>query len=213
MDSNQTILKLLICSLIIVITQSAFCQKDLKDLAANYYKTALRLENSDSMREATVYYKHVVRFVPKSKIGVSSKTKLDSIWEIEKKLYQEQFIGEWRWIWSGTNWGKEDSPNLCNCVKYWNISKDEIVIIEDDTLIERLSYKIEKEIEKIGSGDFMINIKDGENSWRIRIYQEPLNTYYLSERSKDAKFFMTCRNEGLIPDCVCGCPEERFEKK
>jgi len=76
-----------------------------------------------------------------------------------------------------------------------------------------LTYKVEKDINRIGTGYFLIAINGGEKKWRLRIYNEIENAYFLMERSKDAKLFLSFRDEGLIPNCVCGCLEKRFEKK
>lgn len=180
-----------------------------EDLAIQDFKTAVKLEDSDSLRNALRYYINVAKFDSASELGKFSKAKLDSIGEIEKETFQNELVGTWNWIWSGTNWGTESSPNRCDCQKYWKFDKDEIIVFEDNKEVERLSYRIEKDYFSISSGCFFIDVNQGKNSWQLRIHKEIENAYFLAERSKHAKLFLSLR---LIPNCVCGCPEKRFEK-
>ncbi|KAA3635620.1 MAG: hypothetical protein DWQ02_09605 [Bacteroidetes bacterium] len=219
---RQQNIKLIFLFLAIFNLQTIYSQSELVDeefveyseeLALQDYTKALRLEQAGSLKEALSFYKYVAQFDSTNDIGRISKSKLDSIGTIEKEIFQNQFMGEWKWIWSGTNWGTENSPKKCNCQKYWKVGFNEILVLEDNQVIDKLHYKIEKDINAIGTGYFIININSGKKKWRLRIYREVENAYFLMERSKDAKFFLSFRDEGLIPNCVCGCPEKRFEKR
>lgn len=215
-------LKLVILFFAILNPQLAFSQSELgdeefveysKDLAIQDFKTAVKLEESDSLINAIRYYINVAEFDSTSEIGKFSKSKLDSIWEIEKVIFQSELIGKWNWIWSGTNWGTENSPKKCDCQKHWRFDVNEIILFEDNEEVERISYQIEKNYYSISTGYFFVVVNKSKKKWQLRIYKEIENAYFLAERSKDAKLFLSFRDDGLIPNCVCGCPEKRFEKK
>lgn len=212
-----TILFFTLLNLQIAFSQSNLEGKDFveysKELAIQDFNTAKALENSDSLKNAIRYYKYVAEFDSTSEIGKISISKLDAIWKVEKKIFECQLIGQWNWIWSGTNWGTENSPKKCNCQKYWKFDTKTIIIFEDKKEVERLTYQVEKNYSVIGSGYFFINVDKGENKWRLKIYQEVENAYFLAERNKDAKLFLSFKDEGIIPNCISGCHEKKFEKQ
>lgn len=201
----------------IIFSQSEKVENDSfgysQELAMRDFAMAASLEKSDSLKKAIRYYRYVAKFDSTSEIGRLSMAKLDSVWKMEKSIFQSQLIGKWRWIWSGTNWGTENSPKMCNCQEYLEFGTDEILVIANNGIKERLPYQIEQDMDRLGTDYFILDVNKGEKKWRLRIYQEVENPYYLLERSRDANMFMTFRDEGLIPNCACGCPEKRYEKK
>jgi|GEM_PF-7124995 len=89
---------------------------------------------------------------------------------------------------------------------------DEILIFEGKEEKERFPYQIIKDIDRIGTGYFLIDVNNGDKILQFRIYEKIENYFFLAERSKDDTLFLEYKDEGLIPNCVCGCPEKRFEK-
>ena len=183
-----------------------------KELAKDDFEKAIKFEKSDSLIEAIRCYKRVAKYDSTNRIGKLSKSKLDSVWLIEKEIFSNQILGNWRWIWSGTNWGTEDSPNKCICERIAKFEKDQIVFYENGVEQEKLGYEIIYDLKRIGTGQVLIKIKEGGDVWRLIIYEKIDNSLFLMERNKDSELFLNFRDIGILPRCVCGCPEKRFEK-
>lgn len=176
------------------------------------YTKALRLENADSLDEAIRFYRYVALYSPEPYFSALSKKRLQQIWKDEKLAFQQLLEGKWRWMSSGTNWGVSDSPKICKCSRYIEFKGDSISFYEGNTLTETLPYYINFEIRFIGTDQVMVYIADGRKIWRLSITPEVENAYFLAERSKNAEFFLEMTDVGLLPNCVCGCPEMRFER-
>lgn len=183
-----------------------------EEVVAQDFEKAIELENRGNIKEAVSLYYGIAQFDSTSYRGHYAVAKLDSIWQIKKRLFKERLLGEWRWIWSGTNWGTSDSPRRCDCEEYWSFQDAEIIVTKANEIKEKLVYKIERDFSSIGTSSFVLKINDGEKQWRLRIYSEVENDYYLMERSEKTTFFLAFRDVTLSSGCVCGCPEKRFEK-
>ena len=185
-----------------------------KKQASIDFDYARKLENYDSLDKAIKFYKRVVKFGEISKNREVSENKLDSIRQIERKVFLEKLQGKWRWIWSGTNWGTQDSPKTCNCEKYLKITEKNIELIQNDKKPIILNYEFIDDINLIGSEYFLIKVENNQTKekWKLKIYQQIDNHIYLSERSENSDLFLEFIDITEYRYCVCGCSERRFEK-
>lgn len=209
--------KHLLLVLFAVQLMSAFSQTQKQDtygydalMAANDYKRGLQLEHADSLKEAMRHFRYVAKYRQGTAMGKMAIQKLDTLWEIEKNKFVQQLSGKWRWIWSGSNWGTSDSPKGCQCERYWLFNGNQIEVIEGGDVRETIHFEIVKDLEYMGVLPlYLLKIEGSDEIWRVEMYHETDNAYFLSERSKDAEWFLSLN---LDFNCVCGCAEKRFER-
>lgn len=210
--------QLLFLTLLFIPLIPAFSQDDSatekfeynKLMAAKDFKRGLQLEKADSLKEAMRHFRYVAKYQQGTTLGNMALQKLDTLWEIEKNRFVKQLSGKWRWIWSGSNWGTVDSPKNCQCEQYWLFDTDQIKVMENGSITQTLHFEIIKDLEYMGVLPlFLLKIGGSDEIWRIQVYHDIDNAYFLGERSKDAEWFLSLN---LDFNCVCGCPEKRFEK-
>lgn len=134
---------------------------------------------------------------------------MDSFWVQKKAYLSARLHGKWRWIRTGSNWGASNSPKKCACERYVFFDQQQIVFQEQNGSQSIFTFDWIRDDYLQQSDYAVIEICETGARWRLDVFDKIKNTYYLLERSENARHFL-----GILfdPDCACGCPEQHFEK-
>ncbi len=172
------------------------------------FQDAMELTHHDSLRRKVNRLRYVIAYDSLSVVGRQAVYELAELQRRESDAFFGAFCGKWRWIWTGSNWGTGDSPELCRCSREIEITPDSITYLENGRVAKKVSYQMARRREHLGSPVFLVELP-GEPCWRVSI-DDQIDTWFatLHRNPKSTKFLNTSWGWG----CVCGCQEDVYEK-
>lgn len=165
-----------------------------------FFKTASEYVKHDSLIPALSIY----RILSYTDRPAGCRRKATVLYDKTEKLalakVQNRLQGNWRWIWSGSNWGIENRPADCDCSQMITINKNSITFYQNDTLIRTTTFRLFKDFGWRTQKDYneiSIELNDKSEKWHILFD----GTWWTPEDG-----FTINKYYG----CVCGCPEEGY---
>lgn len=172
------------------------------------FRYALQLTQPDSQYRKGYLLRRIIAYDSLSEIGRQAVYEFGEMQRRDLDAFYGAFYGKWRWVWTGSNWGTDDSPKLCNCTREIEITPDSIVYRENSHIVEQVGYRLIRQPFKVGSPRFTIQIPE-KPCWMITIDDEIENWHAGRVAKKQgAKFLNTSWHWG----CACGCQEDVYEK-
>ena len=172
------------------------------------FRYALQLTQPDSQYRKGYLLRRIIAYDSLSEIGRQAVYAFAEMQRRELDAFYGVFCGKWRWLWTGSNWGTDDSPKVCNCTREIEITPDSIVYRENGQFVERVSYWLVRQPFRAGSPRFTVQIP-GKPCWIITI-DDKIDNWHAARVSqeKGTKFLNTQWDLG----CVCGCQEDVYEQ-
>lgn len=174
------------------------------------FSLALQWTHPDSLRRKASLLNRVFRYDSLSEIGRQAFYLLDQMQRQETETFTAAFRGKWTWVWSGTNWGTDDSPKDCACTREIEITADSIIYRQDGRETRREPYRLYRTFWNIGSRRFLIEIPE-KSCWIVEFGSGPdAWQTNIDTRGRPARFLNTSWGLG----CACGCGQDiylRFE--
>ena len=173
-----------------------------------YYNQAVKLtsyHNYDSSQRAVNMFRSLADF-DKTKYSANNfQRELKQI-ELETYDYYKLVLaGQWKFEWSGSNWGTyKTSKELNQKIIFKN---DSALFYINDTTIRQTKFFIENRFTSMWAFsvfDFSIIFNDSNEVWTFRLYKS-----YVPYIGKTNSFGILINK---MPNCLCGCPEEVYEK-
>jgi hypothetical protein len=175
----------------------------------------IELNNPDSSFEATRIL-WALLYYDTTKYSVDLFTPLlDKIENANRAFYKTTLSGQWKFEWSGSNWGTAQTSKDVN--KSIVFTDKEAIFYSGDTIKRRTVYYLSNNypLYFIPSNNsqsrfttvnlFHLVFADTKEEWNIRFYKDGFVPYVGQTQT-------TAMLINQMPNCVCGCPEEVYNK-
>lgn len=202
---------LYICWLVCSAALPASGQAEIEDLTMTeleYYNRAVRLEGVGQLDKALRIYSGFCQHDSLSPIAQKFKPRMDSMLDARYRYFHNNLQGRYRWLWSGSNWGTGNEPQMCCCERVMEIGKDSIRFYQDSLLQHAVAYSIKRAYINLELENWTIHLSNGEN-WLVSSTFEPYYHWRVHHQLRNTRDPMLWINR--MQGCVCGCPEELYE--
>ncbi|MEM6722994.1 MAG: hypothetical protein AAF598_03090 [Bacteroidota bacterium] len=179
--------------------------------ARHLFKDAQLLKAQGEMVRACQIYFQIRDQFPEQPIGQLASSYLQQYQNQLIDAFQEQLIGNWEWIWSGSNWGTAKEPETCDCSMTYQFTNDSLFIFKDQVLDTAKLYQIsihEQSLGWEGNGPiFLLNV-DSSN-WPVRLNPTSYSVFAMMNLSNQAIAHLQIVQAPI--GWVCGAPEVHFQ--
>lgn len=169
--------------------------------ALDIYCYAIELEERDSLLMACYAYIRVYYFDSTADIAKKAETKLTVLSKQCKEQFAEKLIGSWQWKWTGSNWGKDNEPDICKCEKSLVIDKDKLYFLTDNTIDSSHEYSLQADNYGRWPLFYYINVPGLNEKWGFHFIRKSWPVVL-----KDP---LTIKREH---NCICGCTNDIYER-
>ena len=180
---------------------------------AELYARGRALEAKDSLNKALPLYAYIVEGDSSSAEAKLLRPRMDSMLNVKYQAFLNHIKGRWRWRWSGSNWGTGETPEECACTRSMEITDSTITLRKNGQIEMVLPMRVEKRyyiLWRLTKWPESWAIDTGQKDQWVVTYteKEPYYAWQIKDPLKGP--FL---DVNLMRWCVCGCPQEMYEKE
>ena len=173
-----------------------------------YYNQAITLtsyHNYDSSQKAVNMFRSLSKF---NEIKYSVSNFQTEMYQIEVEVYNYYKLalsGQWKFEWSGSNWGTDKTAKEVN--QKIMFKNDNVYFFRNDTIVRQSKFILENRFRNrliFNVYDLSIIFNDNNEEWTLTLCKS-----YIPYIGKSNSLGILINK---MPNCVCGCLEEVYAK-